>query len=215
MATNQQRKERQRRHILATARQLFLQDGYKATHVAQIAARADVSQVTLYKYFESKQALGHQVVLDLITQGYADNQAFIDDPTLTYPEIIQKMMQFGTTMTAHLHPSFYEFMVADMQGKLGNTETMRTYQAGKRHFWQSLIDRGRRAGMIRPTLSDQALMLYLDMYISYVSSPAGQATIGEQATDYQALTDQIDHLFFYGFIGVPPTQTKEGTSNDD
>ncbi len=212
MTTNRQRKQHQRAHILEVARTLFLQTGFKATHVSEIAAQADVSQVTLYKYFESKLNLGHQVVLDLVTQGYADFQAVVDDPHLSYREIVKRLIQGSQQVTDQMHPDFYHFIVADMQGRNGTDETMHTYQAGKHRFWNAVIQRGRQAGMIAPELSDEALMLYLDMFVHYISSPTGQAqmtTAGDDA-HFQALTAQLDHLFFYGFIGEPPTDQKEG-----
>lgn len=216
MATNQQRKQQQRQHILQTAQTLFMRDGFKATKVSAIAAAADVSQVTLYKYFDSKLNLGHQVVLAMVNDGYADSRAYATDPRLSYQEIVQKMVTLSTQMTDTMHPDFYRFVVRDMQGQLGNDETMQAYQAQKRNFWSVVIQRGREAGMIDPALTDDALMLYLDMFIQYISSPAGQKIVagGEQDAHFKALTRQIDHLFFYGFIGVPPTETKEGLSHE-
>ena len=216
MATNQQRKQHQRQHILQTAQTLFMRDGFKATKVSAIAAAADVSQVTLYKYFDSKLNLGHQVVLAMVNDGYADSRAYATDPQLSYQEIVQKMIMSSTRMTDTMHPDFYRFVVRDMQGQLGSDETMRAYQAQKRNFWSVVIQRGREAGMIDSALTDDALLLYLDMFIQYISSPAGQKrmTGPEQDAHFKALTRQIDHLFFYGFIGVPPTETKEGLSHE-
>jgi len=217
MATNQERKQHQRNQILTVAQALFMQQGFKATHVTTIAARAGVSQVTLYKYFDSKLLLGHQVVLTMVTGGYRDFQAVVDDPQLSYQELIQKMLRGSQQITDAMHPDFYQFLVADMQGRHGNDETKRAYQAGKQRFGGAVIQRGRAAGMITADLSDEVLMLYLDMFTQYVSSPRGQQRLNasQDATHFQALTAQLDHLFFYGFIGNPPTQTKEGLTHDN
>lgn len=218
MATNQQRKQRQRRHILAVAQDLFIRDGFKATHVTTIAAQADVSQVTLYKYFPSKLALGHEVVLNMVTGGYRDFQKIVDDPTLSYQEIVQLMIRGSNQITDKMHANFYQFVVAEMQSKHGSDEVMRAYKAGKKHFWDAVIQRGRAAGMIQPNLSDEVLMMYLDMFTQYVSSPAGQQSIDVTNRDpehFQEMTKQLDHLFFYGFIGAAQTQTKEGPADDN
>ncbi|GEO69477.1 TetR/AcrR family transcriptional regulator [Levilactobacillus acidifarinae] len=216
MATNQQRKQHQRYHLLQTAQRLFMRDGFKATKVSAIAAAAGVSQVTLYKYFDSKLSLGHQVVLAMVNDGYAASRADAVDPQLSYQELVQKMITMSTQITDNLHPDFYRFIVQDMRGQLGTDETMQAYQAQKRNFWSVVIRRGREAGMISPELTDDALMLYLDMFIQYVSSDAGQKIVAGNEHDphFQALTRQIDHLFFYGFIGVPPTDTKEGLPHE-
>jgi AcrR family transcriptional regulator len=53
-----ERKKRElRERIYETARQLFLEHGFEATTVAQIAETADVAQATFFNHFPSKQAV--------------------------------------------------------------------------------------------------------------------------------------------------------------
>lgn len=215
MASNQQRKRRQRQRILTAARDLFMHDGYRATHVAAVAQRAAVSQVTLYKYFASKRLLGQQVVIALIQDGYAESQAAVDDRRLTYPQIIQQMLAMSRRLVAAMHPNFYRFLAQELQD---DPATIASYQAGKQHFWHTVIERGRQAGMITPTLTDQALMMYLDMFTQYIGSPAGRQYLDRQSDQdyaFQELSRQLNHLFFYGLIGEAPTTTKEGTNRDN
>lgn len=47
--------------IIRVATQCFSERGYQATTIEEIAARADISRVTLYTYFENKEALGIMV----------------------------------------------------------------------------------------------------------------------------------------------------------
>ena len=49
--------EQKRKAIVASARRLFLKEGYEATGMAQIAAEAGVAPNTLYWYFDDKDAL--------------------------------------------------------------------------------------------------------------------------------------------------------------
>lgn len=203
MATNQQRRERQRQNILQAARKLFMRDGYKVTHIKDVATEANVSQVTLYKYFDSKLALGHQVVLEMIVEGYADYQKMVDDHTRSFRELIQLMITTKTGYAVEMSDDFYQFVSDDMRGALGNDDAQQLYQAGKEKFWDSVITRGRAAGMISPKLSNEALMMYLDMYVQYFSAPTSHPTIGDAKT-YKHYADQLMHLFFYGFIGDPP-----------
>lgn len=50
--------------ILGAARALFGRDGFDATAMAGIAARAGIAEGTVYNYFPSKQALGMAVASD-------------------------------------------------------------------------------------------------------------------------------------------------------
>ena len=212
MATNQERRQRQRQNILHAATKLFMRDGYKVTHIKDVAAEAAVSQVTLYKYFDSKVVLGHQVVLTMIDDGYAAYQKMVDDHSRSFRELIQLMITTKTGYAGDMSDDFYQFVTDDMRGALGNDEAQQLYQAGKEKFWDSVIARGRAAGMISPMLSDEALMMYLDMYVQYFSSPASHPMIGDAKT-YKHYADQLMHLFFYGFIGDPP-QTDEGSTKE-
>jgi len=210
VATNQQRREQQRQNILKAAGKLFMRDGFKVTHIKDVAAEAQVSQVTLYKYFDSKLTLGHQVVLTLIETGYADYQRMVDDHSRSFRELIQLMITTKTTYAGEMSDDFYQFVADDMGGQLGNDEAYQAYQDGKQRFWDSVISRGRAAGMIAPSLTDKALIMYLDMYVQYFSAPTSHPLVGS-ATEYKKYADQLMHLFFYGFIGDPPANDDEST----
>jgi TetR/AcrR family fatty acid metabolism transcriptional regulator len=58
------RRRKASRHpeILEAARSVFEQIGYERASVGQIAALAGVSEATVYKYFQTKQNLLHQVI---------------------------------------------------------------------------------------------------------------------------------------------------------
>ena len=70
-----ERKKRQLRvRIYETARQLFLEHGFEATTVAQIAEAADVAQGTFFNHFPSKQAVLAEVTSEV--SGYL--QSIVD-----------------------------------------------------------------------------------------------------------------------------------------
>lgn len=58
------RKDFRPQEILAAARQLIEEEGAAATSMARIAKLAGVSEATVYKYYESKQDLVNQVLVD-------------------------------------------------------------------------------------------------------------------------------------------------------
>ncbi|MCX5610861.1 TetR/AcrR family transcriptional regulator [Streptomyces sp. NBC_00047] len=60
------KKLRTRRRLAATALELFLERGFDAVSVADIAAAAEVSKPTLFRYFPSKE--------DLVLDSFADHQ---------------------------------------------------------------------------------------------------------------------------------------------
>ncbi|MGW6708074.1 TetR/AcrR family transcriptional regulator [Streptomyces sp. NPDC054956] len=60
------KKLRTRQHLAATALELFLERGFDAVSVADVAAAAEVSKPTLFRYFPTKE--------DLVLDRFADHQ---------------------------------------------------------------------------------------------------------------------------------------------
>lgn len=64
--SRQRRKEARPAELIAAAFDLFVERGFAATRMEDIAARAGVSKGTIFLYFESKQALLRAVVEDAV-----------------------------------------------------------------------------------------------------------------------------------------------------
>lgn len=58
-------KVKPRERILDSASKLFVRDGFHATGIDTIVAEADVAKMTLYKHFESKEAL----IIEVLRRG--------------------------------------------------------------------------------------------------------------------------------------------------
>jgi AcrR family transcriptional regulator len=71
-----------RRHIVETARPLFLELGYAATSMRRLAESAGVSLQTLYNVFDSKFGV-FSAVMDVIIAGDHDPIAMADRPAVT------------------------------------------------------------------------------------------------------------------------------------
>lgn len=56
-AQNEELRARRRAELLQAAQRVFARKGFHAANVADVAAEADVSQGTVYHYFDSKEAL--------------------------------------------------------------------------------------------------------------------------------------------------------------
>jgi len=87
-------KERTRRQLIASARELFAERGYDATSTADIAAAAGVTERTLFRYFPSKIAL---VLDEVITQLPEMFQLISDRPAdeAPYQAVCEGIIEFG------------------------------------------------------------------------------------------------------------------------
>ena len=61
-AKRERRKQARPGELLGAALDLFVEKGYAATHVEEVARRAGVSKGTLFLYFSSKEELFKAVV---------------------------------------------------------------------------------------------------------------------------------------------------------
>jgi AcrR family transcriptional regulator len=61
-----------RESIKRAAQELFRKFGYHKTSVNEIAKRAKIAKATIYKYFDSKEAVLHVLLMDYIKQSVDD-----------------------------------------------------------------------------------------------------------------------------------------------
>ena len=90
--------EARRRAILAAAREMFLDQGYKAISMSAIAARLGGSKTTLWSYFRSKPDLFMAVAEDLVDE-YAD---FISGSLVLDQPLDRSLTGFGERLIGAL-----------------------------------------------------------------------------------------------------------------
>lgn len=64
--------------LTAAAFELFAEEGFAATRMEDVAARAGVSKATIYRYFDNKDALFEAVVKDAISPRFAEAERLVD-----------------------------------------------------------------------------------------------------------------------------------------
>lgn len=74
----ERRKDARPQELLSAALDLFVERGYAATRLDEVAARAGVSKGTLYLYFENKEELFKAVVRENMVPPLADAEEMIE-----------------------------------------------------------------------------------------------------------------------------------------
>jgi AcrR family transcriptional regulator len=107
----EQLKEERRRQILDAALEVFTQKGFNAATVSDVAARAGVSQGTIYWYFESKEELLIQGLLSFFDDfGQGMVQTLAQCPTAAARLRALEQVMVGFTSEAEgLFTLFLEF----------------------------------------------------------------------------------------------------------
>jgi AcrR family transcriptional regulator len=148
------RRERKKRELHAriyeTARQLFLERGYEATTVAEIAEAADVAQGTFFNHFSSKQD-----VLAEITSEVSDHlQGMVDEQLARPVSVLERVAGFANAVANDVSQA--RVLARDVL-----LELMRTgarpgeafpYLAGVHEPFTAILREGQEKGEVRTDL---------------------------------------------------------------
>lgn len=86
------RKEARPSELTAAALQLFVEKGYAATRLDDVAARAGVAKGTLYLYFDSKEALFNAVVREGLVPALADWKERLANYDGSSPDLLREVV---------------------------------------------------------------------------------------------------------------------------
>ncbi len=143
-----------RQRLLDAARTMFQENGLDVT-VAEIADAAGIGRGTVFRNFPTKDHLIAAVVSDLIQEGIAANsellQTSTDDTEIVFT-LISDMAGFQQANRAVLEAVTEEFLVyPEMQRAHAKMLTL----------MDAVLDRGKRAGAIRPEVTPMDVMSLL------------------------------------------------------
>jgi len=161
----ERRREQKKKDILQAALSLFLKYGVQKVSVAEIAKEAAVSQVTIYNYFESKDNLVHEVIIfytDTVWQKYYEE---IFESDLSFSEKITKIIFEKKETAEEIHPDFYQYFMKEYANGISYMEKLYTEQVLPKFI--ELFNEGKAEGLVDPTLSNEAIIFYIQMFKEY------------------------------------------------
>ena len=183
--------EKKKQAIIQAALRLFKEKGFKETSIKSIAEVAEVSPVSIYNYFGSKDNLVALCVNDLfeeITQQAEDilksNLAFNTKLDQTLDLCQEKMSQ---------QISYY-FQDKTVRDPAFSSLLTKAITAKKRDIYRTYINLGKEEGLIARDLSTELILNVMDALNN----------VGNQlAHSYNLETDvkQIHQIFLYGILG--------------
>lgn len=91
-APRKRRKEDRPSELLDAALQLFVEKGFAATRLEDVAAKAGVSKGTLYLYYENKEALFKAVIQEGVIPIIAENEAIAAKHTASSFDLLEKLL---------------------------------------------------------------------------------------------------------------------------
>ncbi|MCA1324291.1 TetR/AcrR family transcriptional regulator [Herbaspirillum sp. alder98] len=97
----ERRKQDRPQELLAAALQLFVERGFAATRLEDVATRAGVSKGTLYLYFDSKESLFKSVVRSNMLPLLDEAEAMVDGHQGSSAELLRQLIMRWWEAVAH------------------------------------------------------------------------------------------------------------------
>lgn len=209
MATLDRREQdraRRKQEILQAARLVFAQSGFRRATMEQVAERAELAKGTLYLYFENKEAILAELVLQALNELASQLQAANESRPLLQPDARLRAMAEAYLTFAQRSPDYFRLLTAfdggDFEKGLSperrdqiRTESNRTLEL----VHQAIAD-GVAMGMFQhpnPRQAANVLWAALNGVLALMSHPVRRQLV---ATDLSELYTATLELFLQGLM---------------
>lgn len=144
------KRERRRRTILDAALRVFSAKGYHQTRISDIIAEASIARGTFYLYFDSKNAIFHEL-LDLLLERIRDNVVGVDLTADAPPVRDQLLVSVRRILDAFREdPTLAKFVLREAVGIDAEIDKKLEDFYDHLHGWLSLsLANGQTIGLIR------------------------------------------------------------------
>lgn len=186
----QRRRELKKQRILQTAIELFSTRGIKAVSIAEIAEMANVSQVSIYNFFGSKEELARQAIFTLTNEQMKWFETLVTSDG-SFREKFESLVSENTQITGKYSEEFRhsipwdDCVVRDFMDEYYQNRTI--------PLLMQLIEQGKKEGGVDSGLSNEAILLYIDLFKPLMAKKTIPITVRRD----------LKALFFYGLFGKP------------
>ncbi|HCA4025304.1 TPA: TetR/AcrR family transcriptional regulator [Listeria monocytogenes] len=176
--------------IIEVAQILFGKQGFTAVSIKDIAALADVSQVSIYNYFGSKEALIGECARVIMQ----DTIALAEEILASEGTFTQKLERAIQLCNAEINLSLSKFISKEAsKDQQFLILLVNNINSLKKDIYMKYVAAGKEAQVIDNAISDEVIQLFIDAINSL-----GLTVPEEEIEEKQA---EIIQLFLYGLIG--------------
>jgi AcrR family transcriptional regulator len=156
----EKRTEAKKKLILKCASELFDKHGFEKVTLEEIASGANVSRVTIYKYFQNKEKLHMEILKNLVLHTIDSIDAIIRED-LPFPDKFKKIILMKKSMAILTDNRFIESTIA-ADGELGGIMTVDSLKRIA-VIMQKFIAQGKREKFIHHNLTDETINNYFKL----------------------------------------------------
>ena len=191
----ERRKEQKREIILRAALALFQAFGFSKVSIGDIAHRAGVSQVTIYNHFGNKEGLTREVIKGFI-RSLLDKYRKVINGQGSYMEKLEFIIYDKTEVAQQFQGELLGRMVFSDPYIEQIIQSM--WQTEVKQLMLDLVEDGKNQGYINPQLSEEAVLVYLEILRKGMFADPAVPTRMER---HPQLVHDLNSLFLYGLNG--------------
>ena len=191
----ERRREQKKDNIRRAALELFQTFGFKKVSINDIAQKAGVSKVTIYKHFGGKEEVVRDIVQKLFTD-VAEKYRAVIEGDLPFPEKLEYLVLDKAEMAREYQGEFIQTVVSSDPHIRQFVESM--YQ---REINQRLLDffeEGKRKGYVTPEISQESILIYTEVVRNGLIS---KIRLLANADHNVKLLRELMSLYLYGVMG--------------
>ena len=183
--------EKKKQAIIQAALHLFKEKGFKETSIKSIAEASEVSPVSIYNYFGSKDNLVTLCVNDLFEEITQQAEDILKSNLAFNTKLDQALDLCQEKMSQQISDYFQDKTVRDPAFSSLLTKAI---TAKKRDIYRTYINLGKEEGLIARDLSTEIILNVMDA----LNSVGNQLAYNDNLeTDVK----QIHQIFLYGILG--------------
>ena len=183
--------EKKKQAIIQAALQLFKEKGFKDTSIKSIAEAAEVSPVSIYNYFGSKDNLVALCVNDLFEEITQQAEDILNSNLDFKTKLDHAFALCQEKMSQQISDYFQDKLVED---SVFSTLLTKAITAKKRDIYRAYIKVGKEEGLIAEDLSTELILNVMDA-LNGMGNQLAHSDILEKEVE------QIHQIFLYGIFG--------------
>lgn len=183
--------EKKKQAIIQAALQLFKEKGFKDTSIKSIAEAAEVSPVSIYNYFGSKDNLVALCVNDLFEEITQQAEDILNSDLDFKTKLDHAFALCQEKMSQQISDYFQDKLVED---SVFSTLLTKAITAKKRDIYRAYIKVGKEEGLIAEDLSTELILNVMDAL-------NGMGNQLDHSDNLETEVDQIHQIFLYGIFG--------------
>ena len=183
--------EKKQQAIIQAALRLFKDKGFKQTSIKSIAEVAEVSPVSIYNYFGSKDNLVALCVNDLFEEITQQAEDILKSNLAFNTKLDQALDLCQEKMSQQISDYFQDKMVED---SVFSTLLTKAITAKKGDIYRAYIHLGKAEGLIAEDLSTELILNVMDAL-------NGMGNQLAHSDNLETEVEQIHQIFLYGILG--------------